>query len=81
MNLNEAIRTLYEERKQIDLLIAKLERRNRLSSGTPRKRTKMTEAKRLEVSRRMKEYWAARRRQSIEASAVAAATASGELHP
>ncbi|MGO9095318.1 MAG: hypothetical protein ACLQGV_08845 [Bryobacteraceae bacterium] len=81
VNLNEAIRTLYEERTQIDRRIAKLERRRTLSSGTPRKRKKMTEAKRLEVSRRMKEYWAARRRQSIEGSAIAAATANGELHP
>ena len=63
MDLNEAIRTLYEERKQIDRLIAKLERRKRLCPGTPRRRRRMPAAKRLEVSRRMKEYWAARRLQ------------------
>jgi len=79
--LNEAIRTLYEERKQIDRLIAKLEQRNRLRSGTPRRRKKMPEAKRLEVSRRMKKYWAARRLQRDEDSTAVAVPASGEYLP
>ncbi len=81
MDLNEAIRTLYEERKQIDRLIAKLERRKRLCPGTPRRRRRMPAAKRLEVSRRMKEYWAARRLQRGEGSTAVPVPASGEFLP
>jgi hypothetical protein len=81
LNINEAIRSLYEERKQIDRLIARLEQRKTLSSGTPQRPRKMTADKRIEVSRRMKAYWAARRRPTDKGSAPGATPASGELRP
>jgi hypothetical protein len=81
VNLNEAIRNLYEEKKRIDRLIAAIERRNAATLGVPRKRRKMSAARRLEVSRRMREYWAARRARSEEGSVLAVPPASGELRP
>lgn len=70
MDLYKAIRTLNDERKRLDELIESLEElRARGDTREPpvirprRGRKKMTASERLEVSRRMKKYWAARRHQ------------------
>lgn len=81
VNLNEAIRSLYEEKKRIERLIASIQRRNAPSPAVPRKRRRMTAARRLEVSRRMREYWAARRLQSEEGSAPGARPANRKFGP
>lgn len=65
MDVNKALRELYEEKKRLDLAIAALETRPRsaspkLSVGR-RGRKKMSAEERLEVSRRMSKYWEARR--------------------
>ena len=68
VDLYKAIRTLYDEKKRVDRLISSLEqvKARGLDRAHPvirirRSRRRMTAAERLEVSRRMKRYWAARR--------------------
>jgi hypothetical protein len=64
MNLDKALRGLYAEKKRLDGAIARLEARLALLSGSPRSRRgrkTMNAEERLEVSRRMSAYWAARR--------------------
>ena len=68
MDLYKAIRTLNDEKKRLDKLIESLEQmRVRGDNRVPpairarRGRKKMTASERLEVSRRMKRYWAERR--------------------
>lgn len=80
MDLNKAIRALYDEKKRLDKLIESLEelhaRGSRVAQPIVRSRRgrkKMSAAERLEVSRRMKKYWAARRDQP---SAPASGTAT-----
>ena len=70
MDLYKAIRTLYDEKKRVDRLISSLEQvkargldRARPATSIRRGRKRMTAAERLEVSQRMKRYWAARRQQ------------------
>ena len=70
MNINKAIRELYEEKKRLDQVIASLEDMQRtgatLEAALPEKkrgRKSMDEQGRLEVSERMKRYWEARRKQ------------------
>ncbi len=70
MDLNKAIRALYDEKKRLDRLIESLEelhargsRPERPAVRSRRGRKKMSAAERLEVSERMKKYWAARRDQ------------------
>ncbi len=71
MDLNKAIRALYDERNRLDKLIDSLERvkargehlRNPAVHAR-RGRKKMNPAERQEVSQRMKRYWAARRAQT-----------------
>lgn len=71
MDLFKTIKELHEEKRRIDLLIEILEQRlaSTDSSSAPRRRGRksMSEAERQEVSRRMRAYWAARRKQRQEA--------------
>ncbi|HTQ54979.1 MAG TPA: hypothetical protein VMI94_10995 [Bryobacteraceae bacterium] len=65
MDLNKAIRDLYQELEKLNEVIAALEQFE--STGTmpaPRRRGRksMGEEERQQVSERMKKYWATRRR-------------------
>jgi hypothetical protein len=69
MNINKAIRDLYEEKKRLDRVIASLEEMQRNAAAQPatapekkRGRKSMNAQARQEVSERMKRYWEARRR-------------------
>ena len=67
MDLDKALRDLYVEKKRLDRAIARMEARLALLSGLPRSRRgrkTMNAEERLEVSRRMSAYWAARRARS-----------------
>ncbi len=75
MDLYKAIRALYDEKKRLDKLIESLEelhardvRAERPVARSRRGRKKMSAAERLEVSERMKKYWAARRKKPAGAS-------------
>ncbi len=64
MDLDKTLHELYEEKKRIDRTISRLETRLATLSGKPqvrRGRKSMSAEERLEVSRRMSAYWAARR--------------------
>ena len=67
MNIHKALRELYEEKRRLDATIAILEKRLQSRSGLPaskrRGRRRMSAEERLKVSRRMSQYWAARRAQ------------------
>jgi hypothetical protein len=70
VDLYKAIRALYDEKKRLDKLIESLEELHARGSRVERPvvrsrrgRKKMSAAERLEVSERMKKYWAARRDQ------------------
>jgi hypothetical protein len=70
MNINKAIRELYEEKKRLDRVIASLEEMQRNAATLPnmiipekrRGRKSMDPQARQEVSERMKRYWDARRK-------------------
>ena len=69
MNINKAIRELYDEKKRLDQVIASLEemQSNAAAPQTApperkRGRKSMDVRARQEVSERMKQYWAARRK-------------------
>ena len=71
MDIVKALRELYQEKKRLDVTIAALEARLKQSgrgmkkvSKERRGRKSMSAAERLEVSRRMRLYWEARRAQS-----------------
>jgi len=71
MDIYKAIRALYDERKRLDELIASLEdleERGDLEpvriSGKRRGRKSMSRQERLQVSERMRRYWAQRRKQA-----------------
>lgn len=72
MDLKNALRELYAEKKLLDRAIAQLEMNEILkksASGTPKSssgRRSMPPEERLQVSRRMTEYWAKRRQQEEE---------------
>jgi hypothetical protein len=78
MDVHKALRELYQERKRLDAAIANLERRlrapRRLGVAARRGRKRMSAEERIEVSKRMKRYWEARRAQS---RALEAAASSG----
>jgi len=57
MDLQKAIRDLYEEKERIDGVIASLEQYLRTKRG----RKSMGPEERQEVSARMRSYWASRR--------------------
>ena len=68
MNINRAIRELYEEKKRLDNVIASLEEMQRNAATLPppvpdkrRGRKSMDEQARQKVSERMKRYWEMRR--------------------
>lgn len=65
MDLQKAIRDLYEEKERIDGVIASLEQYLRTNGNVEAKRKRgrksMGPAERQEVSARMRSYWAARR--------------------
>ena len=70
MNINKAIRELYEEKQRLDRVIASLEEMQRDAAAEkaalPKKkrgRKSMDNQGRMEVSERMKRYWSARRKQ------------------
>lgn len=69
MDLYKAIRELYEERARLDRVIASLEELQRAGreqnhdEPPPRRgRKAMDEEERRQVSKRMKQYWAERRK-------------------
>jgi len=69
MDLFKAIQQLYDEMRRLERVIASLEELQRQGGtldqlATPKKRgrKRMTTAERTEVSARMKQYWAARRK-------------------
>jgi hypothetical protein len=68
MDLQKAIRELYAEKERIDSVIASLEQYLQGTGPGPEKRRRgrksMGPEERLEVSARMRSYWAARRGQS-----------------
>lgn len=64
MDVAKALRELYTERKLLDAAIASLEAKQdaaAVRAGNRRGRKSMSPEERREVSRRMSEYWAARR--------------------
>jgi hypothetical protein len=68
MDLLKIIRELYEERNKLDEVITRLEELQRAADEEPEKRRGrkfMDERARLEVSERMKKYWAERRKKRI----------------
>ncbi len=76
MDLYKAIRELYEEKKRLDEVIASLEAFLASKAGLGpeleqfqkrRGRKSMSPEERKQVSERMKEYWASRRRQNTPA--------------
>lgn len=68
VDLYKAIRQLYEERARLDRVIASLEELQKTAADAPgaapkrRGRKGMTAEEREEVSHRMKQYWAQRRK-------------------
>jgi len=68
MDVDKALRGLYEEKKRLDAAIAALEEQLRANKGAvaraKRGRKSMSAEERLEVSKRMSKYWEARRAQA-----------------
>ena len=75
MDLYKALQDLYAERDKLERAISSLEELQRtggtlpgaLPSGKRRGRKSMSPEERIEVSKRMRKYWAARRKQKPEA--------------
>lgn len=73
MDLDKVIRDLYEEKTRLDQIITSLEQMEKTgkeTSSAPREKRRgprlMNSQARLEVSRRMKEYWASRRQGDVQ---------------
>lgn len=73
MDLDKVIRDLYEEKTRLDQIITSLEQmeKNEKENASPpmarRRGPKLMNSQaRLEVSRRMKEYWASRRKGDVQ---------------
>ena len=74
MDLFKTIQELYAEKEKLERVIASLEELQRTAGGAPilprggkrRGRKSMSAKERLEVSERMKRYWANRRKQRAE---------------
>lgn len=74
MDLYKALQDLYAEKEKLERAIASLEELQRMGGGLPglpqagkrRGRKSMSAEERVEVSRRMRKYWAARRKQKPE---------------
>jgi len=81
MDINKALRELYEEKRRLDVAIAALEGRLRTTPDPPargrRGRKTMSAEERLVVSKRMSKYWEARRvsAQALETASEDAAVA------
>jgi hypothetical protein len=82
MDVDKALRDLYEEKRRLDVAIATLEAH--LQAGSPssasrarRGRKSMSAEERLEVSRRMSKYWEARRAAMKTLASARASTATG----
>ena len=69
MDVFDALKALFEEKKRVEKLIAMLESRQRLQSGLPsrkrRGRISMGAEERRQVSERMRRYWEERRRAAV----------------
>ena len=82
MDVDKALRDLYEEKHRLDVAIATLEAH--LQAGSPgsarrsrRGRKSMSPEERLEVSRRMSKYWEARRASMKTLGSASASTSNG----
>lgn len=75
MDLDKALRELYEERKRLDRAISRIESRLAVLSDQSKRSTRgrksMGSEERLKVSARMTAYWAARRAQGQPAASPA----------
>lgn len=76
MDLQKAIRELYEEKERIEGVIASLEQYLQTNGAVTvikrkRGRKSMSPEERQEVSARMRNYWASRRDSSLNRSATA----------
>lgn len=85
MDIVKALRELYLEKKRLDAAIASLEARiesaNAGSRAKPkgrRGRKNMSAAERLEVSKRMTQYWEARRAKRVSSPAQSPAPSPSE---
>jgi hypothetical protein len=81
MNLSKTIAELYEERTRLDRVIASLEQLGEnpftITVAAPRRGRKfMSPEERLEVSERMRRYWAERKATEHTAHAMTAASAA-----
>ena len=82
MDVNKALRELHEEKRRLDIIIAALEARLGNGSRTRgrRGRKSMSPEERQQVSKRMSQYWEARRAAATESEpqskSVAAAAGS-----
>ena len=82
MDVNKALRELHEEKRRLDITIAALEARLGNGSRTRgrRGRKSMSPEERQQVSKRMSQYWEARRATAAESEpqprSVAAAAGS-----
>jgi len=81
MDLNKTIQDLYAEKEKLERVIASLEELRAAAGGSPvvpkagrRGRKSMDAGERLEVSARMKKYWAGRRQRSAGDSKANAAS-------
>jgi hypothetical protein len=81
MDVDKALRELYEEKRRLDVAIAMLEAHLQAGSRAParssrRGRKSMSAEERLEVSRRMSKYWEARRAamKTLDSASASAST-------
>ena len=76
MDVDKALRELYDERKRLDRAISRIESRLAMLSDQPKRSTRgrksMGAEERLKVSARMTAYWASRRAQ-VQAVAFSSA--------
>jgi hypothetical protein len=88
VDLAKAIRELCEEKKRLDAVIASLELMLaaesklpplRPRSGRKRGRKSMSREERLQVSERMKKYWASRRDENHDGGEASAETAGASV--
>ena len=77
MDLYKAIQDLYAEKEKLERVIASLEELQRTGGAVPappkpaakrRGRKSMNSEERLEVSERMRKYWASRRNHAVQNS-------------
>jgi hypothetical protein len=74
MDVFDALKALFEEKRRVEKLIATLEAKQRLQAGLPvrkrRGRISMGSEERRQVSDRMRRYWEKRRRAAAAAAAA-----------